>query len=209
MTRYSSSSAQNKPLSPKLYWYRGIFYDSVSYTAEFCIPSHWTAQSAHCAVVRLGLSRCSICTGLFTNYICHNFAKNPPPHPPSLKEVRMVRNTCSYFASRVFFLLLGVAFLWRFLQHRRLARQVGAGASQVGSRGSDTTLQNSHCTLHAAHCTLGSVHCTLRKTQWKLNTAQCALHSVHCKLCTALETLQTAYETLRTPDNVYYIYKLQ
>ena len=39
------------PLSPKLYWYRGIFDDSVSYTAEFCIPSHRNAQCAHCAVL--------------------------------------------------------------------------------------------------------------------------------------------------------------
>ena len=38
------------PLSPKLYRYGAIIYSSVSYTAEFCILSHRTAQSTHCAL---------------------------------------------------------------------------------------------------------------------------------------------------------------
>ena len=50
---YPQSMAQNMPQSPKLYWYGGIFDDLLSYTEQFCIPSHQTAQCAHRAVVRL------------------------------------------------------------------------------------------------------------------------------------------------------------
>lgn len=161
----------------------------------------------NCANCKCSFADCSLIQsidGLNTECIIHDLTNtvqckiqyNAKYNEPSIAQFNATKMKCSAIclicpwshhreckASRVFFLLLGVAFLWRFLQHRRLARQVGAGASQVGSRGSDTTLQNSHCcTLHAAHWAVYTAH-------WTLNTEQCALHSAHCTLCTAHEAL--------------------